>query len=159
MCPHGSASLLIWKDNYRSQECRMGTVSMCVVPRCKAASLSERAWPLGPEESRMFEIRRLGQVLEATRRKTAASFCAVLFWGTCHSSSRAHCDRKWCPPYAVTGFLHQPIKTPHSHFTDENTMLGQGGLGCLQFSRPGSVGSGAALKVLRPSIISGLGRH
>lgn len=59
-CSHDSGSLLMWRDNHRSQEvCRMGTVSMCALPRCKAASLSERAWHLGPQDSTMFEVRRL----------------------------------------------------------------------------------------------------
>lgn len=160
MCLHDSVSLLMWRDNHGSQEeCRMGTVSMCVLPRCKAASLSERVWHLGPRESTMFEIRRLGQVLRATGRKTAASFCSVLLWRTCHDSSRAHRHRKWCPPYAVTGFLHQPSKTLHSHFTDKDTELGQGGLCCLECSRPDNMGSGAVLTVIRPLTVFGHGRH
>lgn len=79
MCPHDSASLLMWRDNRGCQgECRMGTVSTCVLPRRKAAS-SERAWHLEPHDSRMLETRRLGQVLKATRRrgKAAAPFCPV----------------------------------------------------------------------------------
>lgn len=79
MCPHDSASLLMWRDNHGCQgECRIGIVSMFVLPRCKAAS-SERAWHLEPHDSRMLEIRRLGQVLKATGRlgEAAALFCCV----------------------------------------------------------------------------------